>query len=172
MTRNEHALESFWSLLAAGRIGEIAARGCKWDDPIFDASGAERLVEWFRSRSSGGPAAHLRTIADERRTVVEHVLPMKNGLVWNQSTPRAEKAETYDLAAAVVADGQAPYGAIRVYFGTWSVLDGEPKMRVGPIAPDERARKLAASASSSSRRRAKARPSGSSCRRSCGGPSG
>ncbi|HEY8077794.1 MAG TPA: hypothetical protein VIF62_26895, partial [Labilithrix sp.] len=33
------------------------------------------------------------------------------------------------------------YSAIRIYFGTWSLTDGTPKARLGPIAPDRGAAK-------------------------------
>ena len=84
---------------------------------------------------------HLRTTADERRVVVEHALLLRDGLVWNQAAGKAEAAARFELATAVVGDRDAAHpdriSALRVYFGTWSVLGGAPRLRVGPIAPDE-----------------------------------
>jgi hypothetical protein len=157
-----HPLEQLWSLLLAG---EVTAAGAllepvheapspvvTWDDPLFDRAEGEdilgtaipRLSTWVRGRSSGGPGAvqHLRTIADDRRVVVESVLALENGMVWKQAEQRSEKAARFELAAALVADrsSTAPgrYRAIRVYFSTWAVLDGASRLRVGPICPDER----------------------------------
>jgi hypothetical protein len=149
-----HALERLWSLLLDGSLTEAAAlvdpTGA-WDDPIHGAAAAEaieaiaipRLAAWCRGRSTGSAESihPLRTTANDRRVTVETILDLKDGLVWNQAAQRAEKAQSFQLAVAAVGDrsprSPESYSAIRVYFGTWSVLDGQPKMRVGPIAPDE-----------------------------------
>jgi hypothetical protein len=61
--------------------------------------------------------------------------------VWNQTTQKAEPADRFQLAVAVVGDvaakGAGKFDSIRIYFGTWSVFDGKPRLRVGPIAPME-----------------------------------
>src|SRR5262249_22983486 len=61
---------------------------------------------------------------------------------------RSEKAARFQLATAVVGDRAATregaYRSIRVYFSTWSVLDGASRVRKGPICPDERAATKAA----------------------------
>jgi hypothetical protein len=149
-------LEQLWRRLLVGDDGAVAdlvdPEGT-WDDPLFNESRGEavrgaavpRIGAWYRERTSGAAGAiqHLRTTADEKRVVVESVLALKDGLVWNQAQQKAEKAPLFELAVAVVGDrsgrSTGAYGSIRVYFGTWAVLDGAPRVRVGPVAPDERA---------------------------------
>jgi hypothetical protein len=146
-------LESFWHLLQrppAEAAALIEPEGA-WDDPLFNrAEGAAgiavafaRFRDWYQLRGLQAPTAihPLRTTADARRVVVETILDMKDGLTWNQAEQKAERAEFFQLAAAVVGDRSARtpglFTSIRIYFGTWSVLNGAPKVRVGPIAPDE-----------------------------------
>ncbi len=73
---------------------------------------------------------------------MESVLGMRDGLIWNMAEQKPEKASLFEVGAAVVGDrsplSPASYASVRVYFGTWSVLDGASRMRVGPVAPDER----------------------------------
>jgi hypothetical protein len=152
----EHALERFWSLLLGPDVDAATALvepGGTWDDPLFDAAAGDavksaaipRLAAWVRGRAAGGPEVvqHLRTTADARRVVVEDVLSLRDGLIWNQAAQRSEKAARFELCTAVVGDRSAAapraYRSIRVYFSTWAVLDGASRLRVGPIAPDERA---------------------------------
>jgi hypothetical protein len=142
-------LERFWPLLAEGDLGPLLTPDCAWNDPLFDAGAAKdaapRLARWIKDRATGAGAQHLRTTADAKRVVVEHVVALKDGLVWNQAAQRAEKAARFELATAVVAERAGDlFGAVRVYFGTWAVLDGAPRVRRGPIAPDERAATRAA----------------------------
>lgn len=151
-----HPLEHFWSLLIDGNPSAVAALlepgdRATWDDPLFDgASGAEvhrtaipRLSRWVQDRAAGTPIQHLRTTADDRRVVIEDVLGLRDGLVWNQAAQRSEKAERFELATALVGDRSASapglYRSLRIYFSTWAVLDGASRLRVGPICPDERA---------------------------------
>jgi hypothetical protein len=153
----DHPLEQLWPLLHAGDVAGTSAlfdgESRRWDDPIFDGSenaaiagiAIPRFAAWLRERAASGPStiAHFRTLADERRVAVESVLRLRNGLTWNQAAQKADPAAEFELPVAVVGDraaGRADrYRAIRIYFGTWSVLDGKPKLRLGPIAPDERA---------------------------------
>jgi hypothetical protein len=148
-----HPLERFWSLLLDGNVDGLAAliepEG-SWDDPLFDgakgqsvkATAIPRLASWVQGRTLGKSVQHLRTTADAKRVVVEDVLRLKDGLVWNQEASRSEKAAEFDLAVAVVGDRSASspgsYRSVRVYFSTWAVLDGASRLRVGPICPDER----------------------------------
>lgn len=141
-------LERLWQRLLAGDTAATLALvepGGAWDDPIFHAAegpvAVPRLGGWLRERAAvPGGVAHLRTTADARRVVVESVLDMRDGLVWNPTEQRAEKAACFQLAVAAVADrGESAYRSLRIYFGTWAVLDGAPRVRVGPVAPDERA---------------------------------
>lgn len=85
---------------------------------------------------------HLRTTADDKRVVVEGVLGLRDGIIWNQAAQRSEKADRFELATALVGERSAEhpgrYRAIRVYFSTWSALSGASRLRVGPICPDER----------------------------------
>lgn len=147
-----HRLERFWSLLNDGKLAELLEPGATWDDPLYDAaSGAAvpeaaipRLADWYRGRASGTGITHLVTTANEQRVVVEHVIGLKDGLIWNQAEQRSEKAPKFELATAVVGERSASsatesYRAVRVYFSTWAVLDGASRVRVGPICPDERA---------------------------------
>ena len=149
-----HPLERFWPLLIEGKLSEVAALiepGGTWDDPLFDAAAGEavpstaipRLASWYQARSSGRSIQHLRTTADHRRVVVEDVLCLKDGLIWNQAEQRSVKSERFDLPVAVVGErspGAArPYRSVRIYFSTWSVLEGASRVRAGPICPDERA---------------------------------
>ena len=146
-------IERFWSLLAedGGRgLAALLAPDAAWDDPLHDRASGEavartaipRLSQWVRERSSGAPIQPFRTTADDRRIVVESVLGLRDGLVWNQAAQRSERAARFELATAIVAD-RAPRGdriaGVRVYFGTWAVLDGASRVRKGPICPDERA---------------------------------
>lgn len=127
-------MDDFWTKLSTLNFA-------RWDDPLHDgASGPEvrevaipRFARWVKDRVT--EIQHLRTTSDSKRVVVEHVLTVKDGLVWNPTEQRGERTERIELATAVVRQADA----VRVYFGTWSVLDGKPRMRVGPIAPDERA---------------------------------
>ena len=149
-----HPLERFWSLLLEGNLSGVAALlqpGGTWDDPLFDAATGEavqstaipRLATWYQGRASGRSIQHLCTTADHKRVVVENVLGLKDGLIWNQAEQRSEKAGRFELAVALVGDrslsSTESYRSVRIYFGTWSVLDGAPRVRVGPICPDERA---------------------------------
>ncbi len=141
-------LERFWTLLLDGSLSELQSLldpDAAWDDPLHDADSARdaipRLAAWLQGRTAG-TVQHLRTTADDKRVVVEHVLALRDGVVWSQIQRRSEKAATFELATAVVADRSTDpdrYGALRIYFGTWSVLDGQPRVRVGPISPDETA---------------------------------
>ena len=150
---NFHPLERFWSLLIEGKLSEVAALiepGGTWDDPLFDAATEEavqrtaipRLATWYQGRASGRSIQHLRTTADDKRIVVEDVLGLKDGLIWNQAEQRSEKSERFELAVAVVGDrslnSPKSYRSVRIYFSTWSVLDGASRVRVGPICPEER----------------------------------
>ena len=143
------SLERFWTLLLDGSLSELQSlldADAAWDDPLHDAAGARdaipRLAGWLQGRTAG-TVQHLRITADDKRVVVEHVLALRDGLIWNQAMRRSEKAATFELATAVVADRSSGppdrYRALRIYFGTWSVLDGQPRVRVGPISPDETA---------------------------------
>ena len=146
-------LEGLWSQLFRGEAAAVAAlldaEGA-WDDPLFDRStGAAlpdaiaRMAAWYRGRAATGEARPLCTTADERRVVVEHLLVLKDGLVWDQAAQRSASADVFELAVAVVGQRSlletGKFSAVRVYFGTWSVLEGVPRKRVGPIAPDETA---------------------------------
>jgi hypothetical protein len=147
-------IERFWSLLAedGGKgLAALLAPDAGWDDPLHDRASGDavaetaipRLSAWYAERSTGAPVQPLRTTRDERRVVVESVLGLRDGLVWNQAAQRSERAKTFELATAIVADRAARgdgYTGIRVYFGTWSVLDGASRVRKGPICPDERAK--------------------------------
>jgi hypothetical protein len=151
-TPHDHPLEQLWPLLLEGeraRSGALLDPVRSWDDPIFgkaegEAVGAavSRLAAWLRERSTGS-VEHFRSTADKRRVVVESVLGLRGGSIWNQAEQKAQKADRIELPVAAVADripgAPETYDAVRVYFGTWSVLDGSPKVRLGPIAPDERA---------------------------------
>jgi hypothetical protein len=152
MTRT-HPLQQFWTLLASDPSKAKALldpRGA-WDDPLFDAStgpaahetAIPRLAAWLAERRTERPPAHLRTTADDRRVIVEDVLTLKDGLIWNQAEQKSEKAPRFELATAVVGDlapgGAAPYRSIRLYFSTWAVTGGASRVRKGPICPDERA---------------------------------
>jgi hypothetical protein len=70
------------------------------------------------------------------------MLGLKHGLVWDQTAQKGVRADRFQLAVAVVGDistrEPSKFDAIRIYFGTWSVTDGKPRLRVGPIAPLER----------------------------------
>jgi hypothetical protein len=141
-------LERFWHLLGEGNVDSLLAPACTWDDPLFDAAAGDavrreavpRLSGWLRERASDGGAQHFRTTADAKRVVVEHVIRLKDGLVWNQAEQKAEKAPLFELATAIVGErADDAFGALRIYFGTWSVTGGAPRVRVGPICPDERA---------------------------------
>ena len=151
-------LERLWDLLREDKLAEASSlldAGGSWNDPLFDGAAGEevgrvavpRLASWLQGRLAEKPIAHLRTTADDRRVAVEHVLPLKDGLIWNQAERRSEKAPRFELAVAAVADrsaGPRPYRAVRIYFSTWAVLDGKARLRVGPICPDERAATQAA----------------------------
>jgi hypothetical protein len=153
MTTSHRPLEQLWHLLREGDPAPTAAllaSAASWDDPLFGkvegaavlATAVPRLAAWLGEKSTGA-VEPLRTTADDKRVVVESVLGLRGGLIWNQAEQKAQKADVIQLPVAVVADRvpRAPdtYAAVRVYFGTWAVLDGAPKVRVGPIAPDERA---------------------------------
>ncbi|HKE19898.1 MAG TPA: hypothetical protein VKB80_33725 [Kofleriaceae bacterium] len=150
-----HPLERLWSLALSGDDAAAAALvepGGTWDDPLFDratgddvqATAIPRLGAWLRARAAPGGATvrHLRTTEDAARVVVEQVLTLADGLVWNQAAQRSEKAERFELATAIVGDragrSDASCGSIRVYFSTWAAQGGASRMRVGPICPDER----------------------------------
>jgi hypothetical protein len=147
-------LESIWRHLQAGSTDDVRSlldSDGSWDDPLFDAArGASStnasiaaLSAWYRGKVSVLPAPieHLQTTADTQRIVVESVLTLNDGVVWNQSTLKTERAQTFQLAVAVVGDrsreSSERFSALRIYFGTWSVLNGKPRVRVGPIAPGE-----------------------------------
>lgn len=147
-----HPLEQIWSLLREGDLARVAGlldHDCSWDDPLHDGASGDavrrtaipRLAAWYQGRA-GDRVQHLRTTADQRRIVVEHVLALRDGLVWNQALRRCERAAHFELATAVVADRAGgpleSFHSLRLYFGTWSVLDGTPRVRVGPVAPEER----------------------------------
>jgi len=153
MTTAYPPLEPLWHLLLEGDLSRTAAvlgSVASWDDPLFgkvegDAvlvAAVPRLSAWLREKGTGA-IEHLCSTADSKRVVVESVLGIRGGLIWNQAQQRAQKADAIQLPVAVVADRVpgAPdvFAAVRVYFGTWAVLDGAPKVRVGPVAPDERA---------------------------------
>ncbi len=147
------AIEDFWGRLAAGTLAELLAPDATWDSPLEGAAaGADVrekaipvLARWYRETraSEATPARHLRTTAasDGSRVVVEHVLALRDGLVWDQASSKARRAELFELATAVVCEGNR---AVRIYFGTWSVTNGEPRMRKGPICRDEGAATRAA----------------------------
>jgi hypothetical protein len=113
---NTHPLERFWPFIANGEVGEAARlveRDGTWDDPLFDAASGEvvqstaipRLAVWYQGRCSGRASVqHLRTTADEKRVVVENVLSLKDGVIWNQAKQRSEKADRFELATAIVGD--------------------------------------------------------------------
>lgn len=146
-------LELFWRSVLEGdgaSVGALLIPGGAWDDPLFDGARGAAVLEaaiprfnaWFQARTEGGGVAHLRTTSYDRRVCVESVVDLRDGLTWNQALQKSEPAERFQLAVAVVGD-RGPEGrflALRTYFGTWSVLDGHPRMRVGPVAPDERDR--------------------------------
>jgi len=142
-------LASFWSMLLEGTLVPSLVPDAAWDDPLNDAgparSLAPRLAAWLEPRLIPGDLQHLRTTSGESRVVVEHVLGVRDGLVWNAEKQRGEKAERVELATAVVGQRRGDtFDAFRVYFGTWAVLDGNPRARLGPVAPDERAATKAA----------------------------
>jgi hypothetical protein len=135
-----HSLEQFWSLLLEGEGGGAAAlieEGGKWDDPLFDAAAGDavravaipRLAAWARGKAQRGAESvqHLRTTADEKRVVVEGVLGLRDGVVWNQAEQRSEQAERFELATALVGDRSTTdpgrYRSIRIYFSTWAALN-------------------------------------------------
>jgi hypothetical protein len=148
-------LERIWHHMQTGRTEDVRRlldNDGAWDDPLFGAATTANatnaciaaLSSWYRGKIDVIPAPieHLRTTADSQRIVVESVLALNNGLVWNQGSQRAEPAAAFQLAVAVVGDRSVEsserFSALRIYFGTWSVLNGKPRLRVGPIAPDER----------------------------------
>jgi hypothetical protein len=148
-----HPLEQLWHLLLEGDPTPTAAllgSVTSWDDPLFGrvegdgvlATAVSRLAAWLREKGTGA-VEPLRTTADGERVVVESVLGIRGGLTWNQAQQKAQKADVIQLPVAVVADrvpgAPGAFAAVRVYFGTWAVLEGAPKVRVGPVAPDERA---------------------------------
>lgn len=147
------SIDSFWSLLLAGDSASVASMldgDPSWDDPVFDgARGADvakvaipRFAEWLAARSARKVQPYCRT-AGGTRVIVEDVLRLKNGVIWNQAASREEKAPEYDLAVAVVAERSKTtperIASFRVYFSTWAALEGKSRLRVGPICPDERA---------------------------------
>jgi hypothetical protein len=83
-----------------------------WDDPLYDGAKGDnvkltaipRLAAWAQGRRIEKFVKHLRTIADPKRVVIEDVLRLKDGLIWNQEKQRSEKAADFELAVTVVAD--------------------------------------------------------------------
>jgi len=138
-------LEDFWALL--GKRELALTTDFAWDDPLHGvgAAGVSKLAQFIDEKKSARGIFHLRTTSSETRVAVEHVIALRDGLIWNQAEDRAEKAADFELATAVVGERAGDrFRAIRVYFGTWAVTNGNPRARLGPIAPDERARTKAA----------------------------
>lgn len=145
------SLDRFFPMILEGDVAGASAlvpADATIDDPMFDRGPAStsvaRLADWLRARRApgGAPVRPLRSFANGQRAVIECALPLADGLAWNQALAREEPAPRFDLCVAVVGDrapsGPTPFSALRVYFGTWSVTGGKTRMRVGPVAPDER----------------------------------
>lgn len=143
------SLEQFWSLIAAqdkdGFLSLFSQNGdaslndalfCKSNGIDGIAAHSEYLFKFWRDRvKPGQPAAVWRSRKDGTRHVVETTLTIKDGSVWNPEKNEPEVVPFTPAHVAIVGkyNSEGKYTEVATYMGTWGVLNGKPKVRLGPV---------------------------------------
>ena len=117
------------------------------DDPLFDSSSAKGLEAWiallidfYHDRVLPEDTVVFRAVKDGNRHVVEVVLQIKGGVDWDGVNHKAIDANRIALPVALVGEFHEKggyYTGLRIYFGTWGLLRGEPRVRLARVTnPD------------------------------------
>jgi hypothetical protein len=114
-----------------------------FSDPIYQTSTGivklyphiTNLGKFFKRRVISSQRI-IRTSSDEKRHVLEIVVTMNDGMIWDSKTHSATKSDSITVPIAIVGDydlKSEKYDSIRMYFGTWAVLNACPVVRKADV---------------------------------------